>query len=74
VVGSDESAEQASSAAFRLSAGLAWPILQAANVLFISSMIIGAIALTKANSSCVGIRLSAGALLFQDTPQTFRTE
>jgi hypothetical protein len=67
VVGSDESAEQARSVAFRFSAGLAWPIPQAASVFFISSMIIGALALTKANPSCVGIRLSAGALLLQDT-------
>jgi hypothetical protein len=76
VVRSDESAEQASSVAFRFSAGLAWPglawpglawpIPQAACVFFISSIIIGAIALTKLNSSCVGIWLSAGALL-QDT-------
>jgi hypothetical protein len=62
-VGSDESAEQASSVAFRFSAALAWPIPQTTSVFFISSMIIGAIDLTKDNCSCVGIRLSAGALL-----------
>jgi hypothetical protein len=67
VAGSDESAEKASSVGFRFSAGLTWPIPPAASVFFISSTIIGAIAFKKANSSCVGIKLSAGTLFSEAT-------
>jgi hypothetical protein len=66
VAGSGESAEKVSSVALRFSAGLAWPIPPAASVFFISSTIIGVIAFIKANS-CVGIRLSAGALFSEGT-------
>jgi hypothetical protein len=67
VAGSGESAEKASSVAFRFSAGLAWPIPPAANDFFISSTIIEAIASKKANSSSVDIKLSAGALFSENT-------
>jgi hypothetical protein len=53
--------------ALRFSAGLAWPIPPAASVFLISSTIIGAIALIKANSFYVGIRLSAGTVFSEGT-------